>query len=230
MPILHRAAGRGRTRTSWLDSRHSFSFADWHDPDRMGLRALRVLNDDRIAGGAGFPTHGHRDMEIISWVVSGALAHRDSTGGEGVIRPGEVQRMRAGRGISHSEFNAVADSESRFLQIWLLPDATGLAPGYLQKPVALVTGTPALVAGPPGAGAVVDVRSPARLWALRLDGAASLPAAAAGEHLWLQVVGGTLRAGAQALAEGDALQFAPAEAVPQLVSTGPAEVLAFHLA
>ena len=133
MLTIRRSDERGRTEWGWLDSRHSFSFGDYHDPQRMGFRALRVLNDDRVKPGAGFGTHGHRDMEIFSYVLLGALQHKDSTGGGGVIRPGEIQFMRAGTGVTHSERNASDAEPVHFLQIWVLPDARNRAPGWEQK-------------------------------------------------------------------------------------------------
>ena len=131
------AEERGKTRIDWLDSRHSFSFGDYHDAQQMGFGDLRVINEDRVKPGAGFPTHSHRDMEIITYVLEGAVAHKDSTGTSTLIRPGEVQRMSAGTGISHSEYNASQNEPVHFLQIWIVPDEMGLAPGYEQKAFSL---------------------------------------------------------------------------------------------
>ena len=135
MITVRKAAERGRTKIDWLDSRHSFSFGDYYDPAQIGFRTLRVINEDQVRAGAGFPTHGHRDMEIITYVLDGALEHKDSLGNGSIIRVGEVQRMSAGAGIQHSEFNHSKSAPVHFLQIWIVPAERGIAPGYEQKPI-----------------------------------------------------------------------------------------------
>src|SRR5438552_2530700 len=160
------AAERGQTRISWLDSRHTFSFGDYWDPRHMGYRSLRVINDDRVAPGGGFGTHPHRDMEIVTYVLDGALEHKDSLGTGSVIRPGELQRMSAGTGIRHSEFNASATEPVHLYQIWLLPEKRGQAPSYEQKPFdpAARAGRWQLVASPNAAEGSLTIHQDARLF------------------------------------------------------------------
>src|SRR5690349_23752639 len=167
---------RGESRTGWLESRHAFSFADYWDPAQMGFRTLRVINEDRVIPGAGFPTHGHRDMEIVSYVLAGALQHKDSLGNGSVVRPGEVQRMSAGTGIEHSEFNPSQSEALHFLQIWIIPERAGLPPGYEQKTIARAgrSGELLLVAGPPGSGAPVTIHQDARMFVARLEPGAAV--------------------------------------------------------
>src|SRR4051812_11487282 len=171
MIVLRPAAARGQTRLSWLDSRHTFSFGDYYDPAHESFRSLRVLNDDKIAPGAGFGTHPHRDFEIISYVVAGALEHKDSLGTGSVVRPGDVQRMTAGTGILHSEFNPSVAEPTHLLQIWLTPERRGMTPGYEQKafPEAERRGRWRLLASPDGRDGSVTVRQDAELWGTLLE-------------------------------------------------------------
>ena len=171
MISIRRAEERGAAKLGWLDSRHTFSFGEYHDPKHMGFGPLRVINEDRVQPGEGFPTHGHRDMEIISYVLEGALEHKDSIGTGSVIRPGDVQRMSAGSGVRHSEFNPSEDEPVHFLQIWLMPDRDGIAPSYEQKSFsdADKSGRLRLVASPDGQDGSVRIQQDARLYASRLS-------------------------------------------------------------
>jgi redox-sensitive bicupin YhaK (pirin superfamily) len=228
---LRRAADRGHARHGWLDSWHSFSFADYHDPAHMGYSALRVINEDRIQPGTGFGTHGHRDMEIVSYVLEGALAHKDSMGTGSTIVPGDVQRMSAGRGVQHSEFNHSKDGVTHFLQIWIEPGVRGIPPGYEQKhfDAASKRGRLRLVASPDGADGSVTIHQEARLFVTLLDGAERVRhALAPGRKAYVHVARGALTVNGTPLGAGDALK---ASDVADLVleKGQDAEVLLFDL-
>lgn len=226
------AAQRGKASFGWLNSRHSFSFGHYYDPQFMGYGPLRVINDDRVIGNAGFPPHGHADMEIITYVVSGALEHKDSDGNHSIIRPGEVQRMSAGRGIRHSEYNASDTDEVRFLQIWIEPDKKGGPSGYQQKafesiqqPGSALT----LLISPNGSTGSITIQQQAWMYGGRLrDGVEVTHALQPGHIGWLQVVSGKLRVNAQALQEGDGAWFEPGESV-HLDQPVQAQVLLFEM-
>jgi len=206
---LRRAAERGHAQHGWLDSWHSFSFADYHDPAHMGYSALRVINEDRIQPGTGFGTHGHRDMEIVSYVLEGALAHKDSMGTGSTIVPGDVQRMSAGRGVQHSEFNHSKDGVTHFLQIWIEPSVRGIPPGYEQKhfDAASKRGRLRLVASPDGAEGSVTIHQDARLYVTLLDGAERAShALAPGRKAYVHVARGALTVYGTPLGTGDALK------------------------
>jgi len=223
---------RGRTRLGWLDGRHSFSFGDYHDPAHMGFRALRVLNDDRVAAGGGFDPHPHRDMEILTYMLAGALEHKDSMGNGSVIRPGEIQRMSAGKGVVHSERNASRTDPVRLLQIWILPRTRGREPGYEQKalePKDLANRLHLAASGTPGRGAVT-IDQDADLWIARLaPGASVRHAFAVGRHGWLQVATGAVDVNGVALAEGDGAAIGDEREIV-VTARDAAEVLLFDLA
>jgi len=229
---LRRAAERGHANHGWLDSWHSFSFAEYHDPAHMGFGSLRVINDDRVAPGMGFGTHGHRDMEIVSYVLAGSLEHRDSMGNGSVIVPGDVQRMSAGRGVQHSEYNPSPTEPAHFLQIWILPKVTGIAPSYEQKafPAEEKRGRLRLIASPDGAESSVTIHQDARLYAALLDGdeAASL-ALSPGRRAYVHVARGRVSVNGTELAAGDAIKLT-GEAAVSLARGAGAEVLVFELA
>jgi redox-sensitive bicupin YhaK (pirin superfamily) len=233
MITLRKAEDRGRFDHGWLDTRHTFSFADYRDEDHMGFRALRVINEDRVRPGEGFGTHGHRDMEILSYVLEGALAHRDSTGGEGVLRPGEVQRMSAGTGVMHSEFNGSRTEPVHFLQIWLLPDRPGHAPSYEQKlfPEAERRGRLRLVASTDGADGSLRIHQDARVHATVLGkGDAARLALAPGRHAWVQVARGEVTVNGRALVAGDGAALSEEPEVALLGGAAGGEALVFDLA
>jgi redox-sensitive bicupin YhaK (pirin superfamily) len=232
MITVRKAEERGRFDHGWLDTRHTFSFADYHDPEHMGFGELRVINEDRVQGGEGFGRHSHRDMEILTWVLDGELAHRDSTGGGGVVRPGEVQRMSAGTGVAHSEFNASEERPVHFLQIWILPDRPGHPPSYEQKavPEAARRGRLALIASPDGADGSTTIHQDARVYATLLGGDERIRhPLAPGRRAWVQVARGRLAVSGRALGPGDGAAIAD-EPVIELAGQGePAEALVFDL-
>ena len=231
MVEIRRAAERGHAQHGWLDSWHSFSFADYHDPAHMGYGALRVINEDRIQPGTGFGTHGHRDMEIISYVLAGAIGHKDSMGTGSIIVPGDVQRMSAGRGVQHSEFNHSKDGVTHFLQIWIEPSVRGIAPGYEQKhfEAADKRGRLRLVASPDGADGSVTIHQDARIYAALIEGAESARhALAPGRNAYVHVVRGKLRVNGTPLEAGDAAKMTGVAEIV-LEQGASAEVLVFDL-
>jgi quercetin 2,3-dioxygenase len=210
MLTLRKSQDRGYADHGWLKSYHSFSFADYHDPDHMGFGNLRVINEDRIAPGTGFGTHAHRDMEIVSYVLDGAIAHKDSMNNSSVIVPGEVQRMSAGTGVRHSESNRAADKTTHFLQIWLLPSKQGIAPGYEQKAFSAADkrGALKLVASPDGRDGSVTIHADASIYAGLFDGAERAELALDARRLgYVHVVRGEAGVNGHALKAGDAAKL-----------------------
>jgi redox-sensitive bicupin YhaK (pirin superfamily) len=228
---LRKSADRGHAQHGWLESDHSFSFADYYDPQHMGFGALRVINDDRIAPGMGFGTHGHRDMEIITYVLEGEIGHKDSIGNGSVIRPGDVQRMSAGSGVRHSEFNPSSSNRTHLLQIWIEPNVTGIAPEYEEKrfEAAEKRGQLRLVASPDGQGGSTTIHQDARLYVGLFDGneraSMKLPA---GRRAYVHLARGELEVNGIALKAGDAVQLTD-EAQLELRQGRQAEVLVFDL-
>ena len=222
---------RGHAEHGWLDSHHTFSFADYHDPRHMGFRALRVINEDRVEPARGFGTHQHRDMEIVSYVLEGALEHKDSMGTGSVIRPGDVQRMTAGTGVAHSELNPSKTEGVHFLQIWIMPEKAGLPPSYEQKtfPVEQRKNQLRLVAARDGRDGAVTVHQDAEIHAAVLDqGATVSHALAPGRHAWVQVARGAVTLNGHPLEAGDGASVSQ-EARLDVEARAPAEVLVFDL-
>ena len=232
MTIMHRPSeARGRENLGWLDSRHSFSFGHYYDPKHMGFRSLRVINDDTVAPGGGFPTHGHRDMEIISYIVQGGLAHRDSTGGEGVLKRGDVQAMSAGTGVRHSEFNASNDEAVRFLQIWIIPEYQGLPAVYRQAHVSDEDkrNTLHLIVAPEAADDALGINQDARIYASLLDAGKSVAhRIETGRGAWVQVVDGELDVNGTMLRSGDGIAVEHVSSVA-IVAVKNSEFLLFDL-
>ena len=232
MIVKRPAAERGHFDHGWLDTSHTFSFAGYQDPAHMGFRSLRVINEDRVAGGRGFGAHSHNDMEIVTYVLEGALEHADSMGNRSVIVPGDVQRMSAGTGVTHSEFNTRPDESVHFLQIWLLPNQRGLAPGYEQRaiPEKEERGVLRLIASRYGRDGSVTIHQDVDLFASRLEtGERVAHALASGRHAWLQVVSGRVELNGTALGAGDGAAVSRESAL-EMVALEPAHFLLFDLA
>jgi redox-sensitive bicupin YhaK (pirin superfamily) len=232
MLAIRRAGERGHFDHGWLSTYHTFSFADYYDPAHMGFRGLRVINEDRVQPGKGFGTHPHRDMEIISYVLEGGLEHRDSMGNGSVIRPGEIQRMSAGTGITHSEFNVSTNELVHFLQIWLVPTQRGIEPGYEQKAIDRneQNGRLRLVASPDGKDGSVVIHADARVYAgLFENGAKAEFVIPQGRHAWVHIARGEASINGHALSAGDGAALSD-EPTVKVEGVDASEVLAFDLA
>lgn len=232
MITLRKSDDRGATRIDWLDSKHSFSFGEYYDPQNMGFGPLRVINEDVIAGGGGFRPHPHRDMEIITYILSGALQHKDSLGTGSVIRPGEIQKMSAGSGIVHSEFNASRERECHLLQIWIEPSKEGIAPAYEQKAIdpEAVKNHFSRIAAPDPRDNEVKLVQDAEIWAAKFDaGVEAVHQLEKGRRAWLQVASGTIELGDHKLKAGDAAAITDEDRI-LVRAHAPSEVLLFDLA
>lgn len=232
MITVRRSSDRGHFDHGWLDTFHTFSFGRYRDPNHMGFRSLRVINDDVVAPGAGFSEHGHSDMEIVSYVVSGALAHKDSAGHEGLLRPGDVQRMSAGTGIRHSEFNGSRAEPVRLLQIWILPDRAGHEPRYEDRrfPEGERRDALRLIVSRDGRDGSLDVHQDAEIRAgLLSPGARVTRAVREGRHAWVQVVNGSLSVNGVSLERGDGASASEERELEIVAGDGGAEVLVFEL-
>jgi redox-sensitive bicupin YhaK (pirin superfamily) len=233
MITVRKASERGHARHGWLESLHTFSFADYFDTQHMGFRALRVINEDRVQPGRGFGAHSHQNMEIVSYVIDGALEHRDSLGNGSVIRPGDVQRMSAGTGVTHSEYNPSQTELVHFLQIWILPERDGLEPSYEQKHFSADERRSRLrrVASRDGSDGSVVVHQDVSIYAGLLDpGDAALQPLAAGRHAWVQVVRGAVLVNATRLRQGDGAALSGEASLTLRADGEPAELLVFDLA
>jgi redox-sensitive bicupin YhaK (pirin superfamily) len=231
MKEIRRGAERGHADHGWLQSRHSFSFADYHDPEHVHFGPLRVINEDRVAPGAGFGTHGHRDMEIVSYVLEGALAHQDSTGSSSVIRPGDVQRMSAGSGVRHSEFNASKTEAVHFLQIWIIPDAVGITPSYEERHFSVQDrrGRLCLIGSPDQADGSVRLHQDARLYAGNFEAAEHASfTLRSGRLCYVHVARGALHVAGLHLEAGDGLKIGDPGDI-EFREAKAAEVLVFDL-
>ena len=227
---LRKAQDRGHANHGWLDSWHTFSFADYHDPRHMGFSALRVINEDRVSPGEGFPTHPHRDMEIITYILSGSLEHKDSMGNGRVIRPGEVQYMAAGTGVQHSEFNPSKDEAVHLLQIWIQPEAKGVKPRYEEKSLKhAAPGTLNLVTSKTGRDGSIAIHQDADLWLARMDaGNRVTHKLASGRHAWVHVAEGEVSLNGKTLGGGDAAAVSEESAL-EFSASKPSQVLLFDL-
>ncbi|QDV56003.1 pirin family protein [Rosistilla oblonga] len=229
---VRKADDRGHADHGWLDAHHTFSFASYRDPTQMGFRALRVMNEDRIAAGQGFGTHPHRDMEIVTYVLEGALEHKDSLGNGEVLRPGEFQRITAGTGITHSEFNPSADEPTHLYQIWLHPNRSGIEPSYEQKRFDddKLSNALRLVASPDSSDGSLLIHQDARIYLSKLDAKHSVQTPlAAGRHGWLQVLRGSITLNGEALDTSDGAAISD-EPTLELTATTDAEIMLFDLA
>lgn len=231
MRQLRRATDRGHADHGWLDTWHTFSFADYQDPRHMGFRTLRVMNEDRVSGGSGFGSHPHRDMEIVTCVLSGALEHKDSMGHGAVLRPGEMQRITAGKGMLHSEFNPSQSEPVHLYQLWIVPRQRGLTPSYEQKAFDPLErrNRLQLVASPEGEAGTLTIQQDARLYLSDLDAGGNLEyPIPAGNGVWVQVMRGEVEANGERLAAGDGLAI-EGEAALRLRAVGVAEIMVFDL-
>ncbi len=231
MMTLRKANERGHANHGWLDAHHTFSFADYHDPRWMGFRSLRVINDDTVAGGGGFGMHPHRDMEIITYILSGALQHRDSMGHQAVLKPGDVQRISAGRGIAHSEVNYSPIEPVHLLQIWIQPDVKGVQPSYGERSFGPATAKQnlTLVASHEGRDGSMSIHQDADVWLARLTGSETVThSLKPGRHAWVQIAEGEVTLNGQVLSGGDGAALSD-EGTVQLVAAKPSQVLLFDL-